>query len=358
MDAKQLKDILTAEQMIQLMHNLGADSRKSSNDNEVLFSTICHCGNSHKLYFYKDSKEFHCYSNCGHMDIINIVQQVLKIGMTQAMSYIQNMFGIGNFTMVEGFGDGETTNKDLEILDSYDRKYKEVDMSREFKYLDKSILDKFYKMYHPAFYNDGINIETLHKFGIRYDILENRIIIPHLDEAGELVAIRCRNLNQDLIDEGKKYMPIVVDNKILSAKTSLYFYGMYYNKDNIKRARKVILLESEKAIMQLDTILKENNIGLALSSSSLSLVQIELLKQMNVEEVVVAVDKEYHQYNTEEEKIYAMKVRKGIINKLLPYFNVSVIWDKEGLLGFKDSPTDKGGEVFFKLFNNRIKIER
>lgn len=358
MDAKQLKQILTVEQIVQLMHHLGADSRNSGNDNEILFSTICHGGDSHKLYFFKDSKEFHCYTNCGHMDIINIVEQVLKVNMSQAMTYIQNMFGIGNFTMIQGFFDDDVINKDLEILDSYTKETKVVDMSREFKYLDSSILDGFYKMYHPAFYNDGISIKTLHKFGIRYDILEHRIIIPHLDELGGLVAVRCRNLNQDLIDEGKKYIPIVVDKKLLSAKTSLYFYGMYYNQENIKRARKVILLESEKAVMQLDTILGENNIGLALSSSSLSLVQVGLLKQMNVEEVIVAVDKEYHEFDTEEEKKYAIKVRKGIINKLLPYFNVSVIWDKEGLIGFKDSPTDKGRETFLKLFKSRIEIER
>ena len=109
--------------------------------------------------------------------------------------------------------------------------------------------------------------------------------------------------------------------------------------------------------MQLDSILKDDNIGVALSSSSLSLVQVELLKQLNVEEVIIALDKEFMEYGTEEEKRYAVKVRKGVINKLLPYFNVSVMWDRDGLLGYKDSPTDKGAEVFYNLFRNRIKIE-
>ena len=51
-----------------------------------------------------------------------------------------------------------------------------------------------------------------------------------------------------------------------------------------------------------------------------------------------------------------MKIRKGIIDKLTPYFTVSVVWDKHGLIGYKDSPTDKGSEIFWKLMSDRIKI--
>lgn len=355
MNIAHLKATLTVEQIVKLMIHLGATMKPSrETDNEIMFSTICHCGDSHKLYFYKDSKEFHCYSNCGQMDIINVVEQVLDIDMSKALSYICNFFGIGNYSMIEGFFDEEaiTESDDWQVVQ------KEVDMTREFNYIDPKILDRFYKMYHPAFYEDGIDIRTLNKFGIRYDILNKRIIIPHLDELGGIVAIRCRNLNEDLIAEGKKYTPIIVDNKLLSAKTSLYFYGLYYNQENIKRSKRVILLESEKAVMQLDSILGDNNIGLALSSSSLSLVQVELLKQLGVEEVIIALDKEFEEYGTLEEKQYAMKIRKGIINKLIPHFGVSVIWDVNNRIGLKESPTDRGGEVFYELYRERIYIER
>lgn len=359
MDAKKLKEILTIEQMIQLVGSLGADIKTSSNPNEVLFRTICHCGDSHKLYFYKDSKEFFCYSNCGHMDIFNLLENVKGFSITQSINFICNMFGISNGTsMVEGFFDEAPITLDLEILSRYDESYvKPVDMSREFKYIDESILNRFYKYYHPAFYEDGISLQTLYKFGIRYDILNQRIIIPHRDEIGGLIAIRCRNLDEDMVEAGFKYMPITIDNKLLSAKTSKYLYGLYYNKDNIKKTKKVILLEAEKAVMQLDTILEGNNIGLALMSSSLSLIQVELLKDLGVEEVIVALDKEYEKYGSKEEKAYAMKIRKGIINKLLPYFTVTVMWDDEDLIDFKDSPTDKGKEIFMKLFNKRIKVQ-
>ena len=357
MDAKKLKELITEEQIIQLVISLGADIRTGSNDNEVWFRTICHGGDSHKLYFYRDSKEFHCYSNCGQMDIITLVQKVKNLTISESINYICNMFGFGNYTMTEGFFDTPTTSVDLEILSRYEEQPKQVDMTREFKYINEDILERFYKYYHPAFYEDGISIQTLYKFGIRYDILNRRIIIPHRDELGGLVAIRCRNLDEEMVEAGFKYMPITVDKVLLSAKTSKYLFGLYYNKENIKKLKKVILLESEKAVMQLDTILEGNNIGLSLMSSSLSLIQVELLKEFGVEEVIVALDKEYDEYGSKEEKAYAMKIRKGIINKLLPYFTVSVIWDRDNSIGLKQSPTDKGAEVFHKLFRERIKVQ-
>ena len=39
-----------------------------------------------------------------------------------------------------------------------------------------------------------------------------------------------------------------------------------------------------------------------------------------------------------------------------PYSHFSFIYDKEDLLCLKDSPSDKGEEIFVKLLNKRIKI--
>lgn len=356
MKAKELKELITEDQIIHIMHHLGADSKPGGNDNEICFKTICHGGDSHKLYFYRDSKHFHCYSNCGHMDIINIVQNVLDISVTSAISYICDMFGFSNGDMKEGFSMIMDQTDDWQTLNDHCKEYDEHGV-REFNVIDDKILEQYYDYYHSSFYNDGISIATLQKFGIKYDILEQRVIIPHHNEKGELIAIRCRNLDQDLIDSGRKYMPIIHKGKLLSAKTNSYLYGLYYNQDNIRRMKSVVLLESEKAVMQLDTILGKNNIGVALSSSNLSDTQVLLLKELGVTEVIVALDKEYKKYNTVEEKIYAMKIRKGIINKLSRYFSVSVMWDIEDLLDYKDSPTDKGSDVYFKLFNNRLKVE-
>lgn len=356
MKAKELKELLTVDDIDRLMTYLGADKLPNqAESNEVQYRTICHNGDSHKLYFYKDSKSFHCYSNCGQLDIINIVENSLKVGVSEAISFICDFFNISHNYMKEGFTDEVIYSEDWDIFSIYKELTKEIDTTRSFRKIEDSVLSYFSKMYHPSFYDDGVTLFTLHKFGIRYDILNQRVIIPHWDEEGNLIAIRCRNLQKHLVDAGFKYMPITFRGKLLSAPTGKYFYGLNFNKENIRRIKKVILVESEKAVMQLDSIL-EDNIAIALSSSSLSLIQVEMLKELGVEEVIIALDKEYEKYGSLEEKSYAIKIKKGIINKLMGYFNISVIWDTEDLIGYKNSPSDRGAEVFWKLMKNRLRI--
>ena len=358
MRANELKEILTLDQIILLMEHFGADYLPYvAGSKEIQFRTVCHCGNSHKLYLYTDSKEFHCYSECGQMDIITIAEKMLNVKITEAIEYICNFVGIETNHMRVGFHDDNLgyNSEDWEIFNMMKPTQRRVDSSREFNKIDVMILNRFYDMYHPSFYNDGIATSTLKKFGIKYDILEQRVIIPHYDECGHLIAIRCRNLKQSLLEEGRKYTPIVLDRKLLSAPTAKYLYGLNFNIENIKRAKKVILVESEKAVMQLESIL-EHNIAVALMSSSLSHIQVQILKDLGVQEIIIALDKEYVEYGSREEKLYAMKIRKGIINKLGSYFGVSVLWDIKNLIGYKQSPTDAGADVFWELMNNRIRI--
>ena len=50
MDAKKLKQLLTLEQIIKLMEVLGADYLPDNGSNFLMYRTVCHCGDSHKLY--------------------------------------------------------------------------------------------------------------------------------------------------------------------------------------------------------------------------------------------------------------------------------------------------------------------
>ncbi|MDU8954157.1 MAG: hypothetical protein E7G37_10285, partial [Streptococcus sp.] len=86
--------------------------------------------------------------------------------------------------------------------------------------------------------------------------------------------------------------------------------------------------------------------------------QLNLIKNLPLEEVIIAVDKEFENIGDTLEKYYAEKVEKTIANKLKPYFSVSVVWDKNNLLDLKDSPTDKGKDIWLKLFRDRISLIR
>lgn len=359
MRASDLINRLTITDIKNILGSLGADYINDEG-NEIHFRTICHNGDSHKLYFYKDTKMFHCYSNCGQMTLFDVVANNLDIEFAQAKSYIEQFCGIyEGFDMQTGFNQvisNDRIESDLDLLMRHEVK-KQVDMTRKLKQVDESILSTFRILFHPAFYQDGISIETMRKFGIRYDILNYRIIIPHRDEKGNLIAIRCRNLDEELVSAKIKYTPIFHNGKPLASPTRMYLYGLYYSLETIKKIKKVIIVESEKAVMQVDTMLNGNGFAVALSGSSIHAIQIELLRELGVEEVIIAMDKEYENYGSKEEKVYAIKIRKSLIDKLLPYFNVSIMWDMNNFLSKKDSPTDKGYEVFETLYKNRIKIE-
>lgn len=46
----------------------------------------------------------------------------------------------------------------------------------------------------------------------------------------------------------------------------------------------------------------------------------------------------------------------GICKKYEQYCDFSFIYDRENLLGLKDSPTDKGEDIFNKLLKRRVKV--
>lgn len=357
MNAKELKEKLTVEHILELMVDFDTEPRFGRSDNELIFRTVCHGGDSHKLYFYKNTMNFHCYTHCGSMDILQLVQNIMGLDLPQAINYIADRFGFKHTEFHYGFGEQTTDLEDWNIIKSYKTKQTKVESWKEFKVINENVLNNFYNYYHKSFLLDGISKKTMDKFEIKFDVLNNRIIIPHRYTNGDLIAIRCRNLEEHLVNTGRKYMPIVLDGKTLSAPTGQYFYGLFQNIENIKKTKRVILVESEKAVMQFETMYPNNNIALALSSSNLSQYQIDILKDLGVEEVIIALDKEYEKSGTREEMVYALKVDKSLVSKL-SLFNVSVIWDFSGLINKKDSPLDRGKEVFNKLYNNRIDKHR
>ena len=87
MTAEELKSALTHEDIRKLLEALGATIYQD-NDEYMISDTICHCGTSHKLYYYKSSKTFYCYTECGSIDIIEIVCRLKKYNYSEAVNWI------------------------------------------------------------------------------------------------------------------------------------------------------------------------------------------------------------------------------------------------------------------------------
>lgn len=367
---------LNVNQVYKVLEYLKADPKLEDTGN-ISSLTVCHHGagrgQSRKLIYYENSKLFVCYTRCpeDHFGITKLVEKALNVSRYKAINTIEKITGVFDdyISNEEGFFDeyDDITNEDMEYITVDTKKEEKCEVTR----YNKDLLNSFYPMYHKSFIDDNISVKSMKKFGLLFDIEKYRIIIPHYyHEDDSLIAIRCRNLQADLVEIGLKYTPITMEvsnqkndknckkmvKKSIVSKTSSYVYGLGRVAEAIKTNKIVILFESEKSVMQMDTYFGDRNCSVATMGSFLSPRQVEILIESGAEEVVIAYDKEYEKYGSPEEKMYRKKIRKRLIEKLLPYFKVSVIYDKWGLLDYKDSPSDKGAEVFKKLFSKRFYI--
>lgn len=353
MEAKEIINIMSDEDIINILDILGSAHPKKVSDG-LLFQTVCHNEEGmgkFKLHYHSKSKTFYCYTQCGNIgNIFNLVKEVRGCNFKEAYIFVCEILGINsNYNaLVYGFKEEATDNS---FIKKFMPKPKEENIER-LKIRDKGVLKEFWELYHKSWINDHISAETMKKFNIKYDILNNSIIIPHYNKNNQLIGIRARNLSIELIEEGKKYIPIFYNNELYNYPTGLNLFGLNITKHAIKKHKKVIIGESEKFVMQHVTFYGKDSVAVALGGSALSEYQIELLKELGVETVVLALDKEF-QTETEARE-YAEKIKRSFINKLYPYFGVEIIWDNRGLLCLKDAPTDKGIEIYEELYKNRL----
>ena len=345
MNAKELINTITPSDILTLMNDLGVDLVKETNE-YFIFTSICHGSESSKLYYYF-TKRFYCYSNCGSMDIYELIMKVKDCDFKTAFSYLKNIVNGYNRAIV-GFGG---------------RQFKKINLD-DIVIEQPPVIDKpfLYKMYNDniklmkEWVNENITEDALRKFNIRFDVKGNRMIIPHMREDGQCVGIRVRNFNPKDIERGK-YMPLFYDDNCFSHPLGSNLYGLNISKDNIKKYKKCIVFESEKSVMKYESLYPDRNISVSICGSSFSNQQKKMLLNLGVEEIVLALDRQYECEDSEEGINWKSKIIKNLKN-LTPYCNVSYIWDndQDRLLGYKDSPIDKTKEVFEELLKNRIRI--
>lgn len=354
MTIQEFKDLMTVEYIRIIVESLGGVIC-SENDDEWISNTICHGGNSNKLYFYKDSLNFYCYSECGSMDVITLIQEVKGFDTPyKAITWACIKLNIDNCEY--GFGKQEII-EDWDFINKLSRRRNKKISTKELVEIPLSTLGMFQKFYYSGWIDEGISIESMRKYNIMYSTWQQRIVIPHFDINGRLIGIRGRAMiEEDEIRYGK-YTPLMTgssDKKFYNHELGLNLYGLDKNIDTIKRKRKVLLLESEKGVMQCDTLFKGENFTVALCGSNLTKEQIKLILSLGVLEVIVGLDKQYEKFGNEDCHKWEKKIRKKFINPLAPYVKVSVLWDEGNLLGYKDSPTDKGLDVLLELMDNKI----
>ena len=133
-------------------------------------------------------------------------------------------------------------------------------------------------------------------------------------------------------------------------------YNLNYSKDNIKLLQKAIVFEGEKSpLLYASYFGEENDISVACCGSSLISYQVHLLLSLGVKEIIIAMDKQFQEIG-DDEWIRLTNKLKSIHNKYGAYVQISYLFDKGKILDYKDSPIDKGPEIFMQLFKERIML--
>ena len=204
--------------------------------------------------------------------------------------------------------------------------------------IDKSILNQYKPIVVDKWVEEGISPETQKKYGIRDDIYNSRWLIPIYDEDGNLISIK-----------GRTYAP---NWKTLGIKKYVYYFkigvsdilfGYNLTKKIVEEKSEIILPEAEKSSMAAYSY--GYGWSSSLGTNSITMPMMRKILAIPCSNIVIAFDKDV----TWSETIKEAK-------KLLPYKNVWVIYDRDNLLGEKESPMDRGKDVFERLYHNRIRV--
>ena len=211
-------------------------------------------------------------------------------------------------------------------------------------------------MYTEEWIKEGISVKTMKKYNILYSTWQQKIIIPHFDINNQLIGVRGRSLINEDIELFGKYTPFKIGRKFYNHSLGMNLFGLNHNIKTIQKKRKIMLVEAEKSVLQTDTMFGEDNFTVALCGSNLTDYQKGLILMLGVREVIIALDKQYEIIDSDECKKWAKHIKDKIIDKLSPFVTVSVLWDTNDLLRYKDSPTDRGKEILIQLMENKIYV--
>ena len=362
LDSNKVKERLTTENIIKLCCFLQEDETylTDSYGNPIFNTCLDHKdGNSWKLYYQVETKLFKCFTTGDRYDIFELVRRAKGFDVfKQAYDYIVNFFNLEDF-----FIDDED---EAELTDDWDIFQKVKDYSREVSInpeviepIQENLLEYFCPLAAPTeWLKEGISAAVMRYFNIRVDSALHKIIIPHRDINGNLIGIRGRTYDPKELDEGKKYMPVFIEGDIYNHPLGKNLFGLYENKETIKKIGKVCIFEAEKSVLQMATMYGiENNWSVAVCGSSLSQSQVMLILSLEINEVVLAFDADQEGKRGEPSTVeYEQKLLR-VVTPLLPYVNVSVIFDYDHILpGKKMSPSDAGREKFEELYHKRIRL--
>ena len=192
------------------------------------------------------------------------------------------------------------------------------------------------------FLKDGVSGLVQEEWGIRYSHEDDAVLIPIHDYSGNLVGCKARNNDPNCDDSNRFWMYIPYSK-------SQIVYGWWENFQIISEKQTVVIVESEKGVLQAASF--GCFIVVAVGGHNISATQARYIKMLGSKKIIVAFDEGI----AEEEIIKECK--KLSTNNQIYHNSVFYIYDKDHLVipeGSKGSPTDYGIEGFKTLTSSCI----
>lgn len=275
-----------------------------------------------------------------NQDLIDLIQYTKNFDFISALKWLHEILEL-EYTIQAGYKLKPTENLKDKMLSVFT---KHLSCSHpmnvaDINVLDETILDEYIPIEHISLLHEGISPQTCKKYNIEYSYKRHRIMIPiRFWATGELLGFNARTTIEAYDELGiSKYHFTKGYNK------SINLYGLWENMEYIKKHKQIVVFESEKSVLKRDT--QYDRTAVALGGKTLSDEQKRILLGLGCE-IIIALDKDadINESRCMCEKLYQVKM--GI--------PISYIYDIDNLLGTKDSPADKGDNIYQTLFKNRI----
>jgi len=361
-DKDEIKNKLTTEQVFELVQDFGGEPQLTPQG--FVAATICHNHpgeGSHKLYYYENTRLFRCYTECdASFDIFELISKIQTLksapntSLYGSVKYVAQRFGFAAITDDDNFFQ---PLDDWKVIDKYN-KLKNVNnlQQNELKAYDTKILQH---LPHPIirdWVNEGISIDVLKYNNIGYYPSSEQITIPHYDINGKFIGLRGRFLGKEQAEFFGKYRPVFIDNILYNHPLGYNLYNLNNSKINISKFKKAIIFEGEKSCLLYQSYFGINNdISVACCGSTVSLFQIQLLLNLHPNEIIIAFDRQFQTIGDSEYKQWVRHL-KNIYAAYNKFVTISFIFDKENRLDYKDSPIDKGKDIFLTLYKERVRL--
>ena len=194
--------------------------------------------------FLKDNSYLNVkdFSRNEHGDIFSYIARTKGTNFADVLFTAKNVLGITETSF----------HKRREVFGGFYSGINKIQTEVEQNLIDESFLNRFDTIPNLRFIQDRISISTQAKYKIGYSWLDNAITIPMRDCEGRLIGIKGRKNYE--CDEDKYFY-------IKPCRCSYNLFGYSENYSEMYESD-VIILESEKSVMQLDSYEIYNSVAL------------------------------------------------------------------------------------------------